>query len=342
MTTPRRPNIHRVAAEAGVGVGSVSRVLSGSPSVSPAMRKRVDAAIEKLGFSPNLLAQGLRGASRTVGFVMADIGNPLFAEIVSGAEAELRAAGYSLLLVNSENDPEVEAAHIEILLRRKVDGLLLCLASEKHRPTLALLNDCDRSLVAVDRELVLTRPVGRVASDHRAGMRAAARHLIERGHRRVAVLLADNVLPTRARSRGLSEAYRNRPAGFEYRSVRVQPTHDHAQQATAELLDADPSPTALIVGGNQLLTGALDELVARRLRIGRDIALVSFDNIPMTRFIPPGITVVQRDNRELGRRSAELLLQAIRGAGASPVINDISLPTELVIRGSSTRRRPQS
>lgn len=333
MNTSRRPNIHRVAEEAGVGVGSVSRVLSGSPNVSPEMRERVTAAAERLGFTPNLLARGLRGDSKTIGFVIADIGNALFADIVRGAEAELRRHGYSLLLVNSENDPEVEAEHIEILLRRNVDGLLLCLASESHPPTLSLLNGADIPLVAVDRALSLDRAAGRVASDHRHGMRLAAKHLIDSGHQRVAVLLADDVLPTRGRHQGLRDAYRNRPPGFGYRSVRVTPSHDEARRATAALLDNDPEATALIVGGNQLLTGALDELAARNLTIGDDIALVSFDNVALTRYIPPGITVVQRDNRELGRRSAELLVETISGSPAETA--EITLPTELVVRGSS-------
>jgi len=100
-------------------------------------------------------------------------------------------------------------------------------------------------------------------------------------------------------------------------------------------LNADPAPSALIVGGNQLLTGALDELASRGLQIGRDIALVSFDDIALTRFIPPGISVVQRDNRELGRRAAQMLLETISGE-LDDEQADVTLPTELVVRGSSS------
>ena len=335
MTPDHRPNIQQVAKEAGVGVGSVSRVFSGSPQVSPEMRDRVIAAAERLGFAPNLLARGLRGSSKTVGFVIADLANPLFADIVSGAEAELRQRGYSLLLVNSENNPEVEAEHVEFLIRRNVDGLLVCLASETHQPTLELLDRATQPLVVVDRDLPLGRQFGRVVSDHREGMLAAARHLIERGHRHVAVLLADDVLPTRGRREGLLEAYGEHASGFSFDAVRVAPSHDEATRAAGQLLDARPAPSALIVGGNQLLTGALDALAHRGLQIGRDIALVSFDNIALTRFIPPGISVVQRDNRELGRKSAELLLQTIDGE-LDPDHADIVLPTELVVRGSSS------
>ena len=123
--------MREVARLAGVAMSSVSRVLSGHPDVSPAMRERVMEAVDELGYEPDLLAQSLRRATtRSVGFVVGDISNPLLAEIALGAETTLRDAGYSMLLTNSENDPALDAGHARLLLQRRVDGLLLSLAAE--------------------------------------------------------------------------------------------------------------------------------------------------------------------------------------------------------------------
>src|SRR5215207_1686606 len=131
-----RSSMREVADMGGVAMSSVSRVLSGHPDVSPAMRERVMEAVDTLGYQPDMLAQGLRRRStRSVGFVVGDISNPLLAEIALGAETTLHEAGYSMLLTNSENDPALDAGHVRLLMQRRVDGLMLSLASEDHLET---------------------------------------------------------------------------------------------------------------------------------------------------------------------------------------------------------------
>src|SRR3954469_23808753 len=115
-----------VADAAGVAMSSVSRVLSGHPDVSDEMRARVMLAVEKLGYTPDMLAQSLRRrATLSIGFVAGDISNPLMASIVKGAETELRRGEYSMLLANSEGDPDRDAEHIRLFGQRRVDGLML-------------------------------------------------------------------------------------------------------------------------------------------------------------------------------------------------------------------------
>src|SRR5947209_9416080 len=119
-----RPSIREVAERAGVAMSSVSRVLSGHAPVSEAMRSRVLRAVDELNYEPHFLAQSLRsGATKTVGFSLSDIANPVIAEHARGAEEVLRAAGYSMLVMNSEHDPLLEASHIRTLQGRRVDGL---------------------------------------------------------------------------------------------------------------------------------------------------------------------------------------------------------------------------
>jgi LacI family transcriptional regulator len=321
-----------VADTAGVAMSSVSRVLSGHPDVSPEMRDRVMAAVEQLGYQPDLLAQSMRRRSTlSVGFVVGDISNPLLSEIALGAETTLRAAGYSMLLTNSENDPALDTRHVKLFQQRRVDGLLLSLAAENDRRTLAVLRETDTPMVLIDRELPRSVRASAVLSAHRTGMRDAIEHLLELGHRRIGLILGQRMRFSRERAGGLQDAFAQRNLPQTYTIVEGQLEPRHGQHATRELLDGAEPPTAIVAGGNQILVGVLDELARRELRIGEDMSLVSCDDISLTELYRPPIAVVRRDTRELGQRAAELLLERIDGADTP---RQVVLPTEFVPRAS--------
>lgn len=317
---------------AGVAMSSVSRVLSGHPDVSPVMRERVMEAVDRLGYQPDLLAQSLRRrASLSVGFVVGDISNPLLAEIALGAETALRDARYSMLLTNSENDPALDARHVQLLEQRRVDGLLLSLAAETHPETTAALRSFDAPMVLIDREVPHTVRASAVLSDHRTGVRDAVRHLLELGHRRVGLILGQPMRFSRERTLGLQDAYRERELPPTYVILEGHLTPAHGEQATRAMLDSHDAPTALVAGGNQILVGVLAELARRELRLGRDVSLVSCDEISLTALFTPPIAVVRRDTRELGRRAAEILLDHLSG---EEELQHVTLPTEFVARSS--------
>jgi len=331
-TVRGRSSMREVAEMAGVAMSSVSRVLSGHPDVSPAMRDRVMEAVDRLGYQPDLLAQSLRRkATRSVGFVVGDISNPLLAEITLGAETALRDAGYSMLLTNSENDPVLDASHVRLLMQRRVDGLMLSLASEDHQETVGSLAQLDAPIVLIDRELPREVRASAVLSDHRTGMRSAVRHLLELGHARIGLILGQPMRFSRERRLGLEEAYRERSLPPTYRILEGQLGSAHGRTATAQLLDSPEPPTAIVAGGNQILIGTLEELLRRDLRIGPDISVVSCDAISITELFTPPIAVVRRDNRELGRRAAQMLLRHLEG---DDVRQEVVLPTEFVPRAS--------
>ncbi|HST40782.1 MAG TPA: LacI family DNA-binding transcriptional regulator [Conexibacter sp.] len=342
-----RTNMREVADLAGVAMSSVSRVLSGHPDVSPAMRARVMAAVDALGYQPDLLAQSLRRKeTRSVGFVVGDISNPLQSQIALGAETTLRDAGYSMLLTNSENDPALDTRHIRLFQQRRVDGLLLSLAAEDDPQTLALLAATTTPIVLMDRELHngAARRANAILSDHRSGMRDAVGHLLDLGHRRIGLILGQPMRFSRERLEGLKSAYEERSLAPTYAVVEGQLEPRHGRAATQTLLDAAEPATALVAGGNQLLNGALAELQQRGLRVGADISLVSCDEISVTELYQPPIAVVRRDTRELGRRAAELLLSQFAaqeedpetGLRTSPDVEPsvVLLPTEFVARPS--------
>ena len=325
--------MREVADRAGVAMSSVSRVLSGHPDVSPAMRDRVMTVVSEIGYQPDLLAQSLRRrATLSVGFVVGDIANPLLAEIVKGAERTLRDSGYSMLLTNSENLPERDAAHVRLFEQRRVDGLMLSLAAEDNPETIQVLRRFDTPAVLVDRELPPDVGASAVLSDHRSGMRAAVEHLLDLGHRRVGLIVGQPMRPSRERRAGLEDAFAARSLPATYVVVEGQLSAEHGRNATRQLLDAADPPTAIVAGGNQLLVGTLGELLARRLTVGADISLVSCDAIDVTELFTPPIAVVRRDNREIGRQAAGLLLE--RMGEDDPGARTIVLPTTFDARPS--------
>ncbi|MBA2557101.1 MAG: LacI family DNA-binding transcriptional regulator [Chloroflexi bacterium] len=328
--------MRHVADMAGVAMSSVSRVLSGHPDVSTPMRDRVLAAVAELGYEPDFLAQSLRrGATLSVGFVVGDISNPLMADIASGAESVLRGAGYSMLLMNSENDPALDAAHIRFFQSRRVDGMVLSLASERKRGTIDLLAQLEAPVVVVDRDVPARVRASAVLSDHAAGMRAAVNHLLDLGHRRMALITgALETRPGRVRLNSMRDAIAARGPHDGALYMTGSFSAEHGESATDEVLDQREPPTAIVAGGNQLLIGCLRTLQRRGLEVGRDISLVTCDDVPLTELYHPPIASISRESVALGRTAAELLLARL---GGDDQPRTVVLPTTFIPRASLAR-----
>ena len=323
--------MREVAQLAGVAMSSVSRVLSGHPDVSLDMRRRVLEAVDELGYKPDLLAQSMRRRETlSVGFVVGDISNPLFAKIVAGAETTLREAGYSMLLTNSEGDPDLDADHIRLLEQRRVDGLILSLAQQGHPATVSELERLDLPIVVIDRELPRQLAPSYVLSDHRRGMRAAVEHLLDLGHRRIGLIIGQPVRPSIERRRALEDTFLERNLAATYEVLEGTYSPEHGATAMRELLDRPDAPTAVIAGGNQLMIGALQVVSERGLELGGELSFVGCDDTAIAELYRPPIAVIRRDTGGLGRAAAELLLRRLRGEEASEVV----LPTEFVPRAS--------
>lgn len=340
-----RLTMKEVAEAAGVAMSSVSRVLSGHPDVSPGMRARVMASVEQLRYQPNLLAQSLRSQQTlTVGFLVGDISNPLLAEMVKGAMMTLRQSGYATILTDSERDPELDAIHLGLFEQRRVDGLILSLSREDHAPTLDALVRNRVPAVLIDRELPSSTPADRVLSDHRVGMKQALNHLIDLGHRRIGLIVGLPVRATAERKAALEAVFKERQLDPTYLTFESEDlSYDSGQEGARALLDDPKPPTAILVGGNQLVVGALTEIRSRGLRIPDDLSLVSTDDTAVTTLHIPPIATVRRDNVELGTTAAALLLDRMREqareqdsgeATEKGAVREIVLPTEFVVRES--------
>ena len=250
--------IRDVARTAGVSVGTVSRSLNAPGTVRRATLEKVQAAIETLGFKPDPRAQGMRRRNTmAVGFISNDISNPVHAVVFRGAETELRARGYSLLVVNTGGYAEREADAIATLQHGRVDGLIMTINSEQDRRCRALLAEARVPSVLLDREIDIE--LDAILTDHATGMLQAVDYLIELGHRRIALLTAGiEIRPGRERVRGFTEAFAKRKLPLPRDLIRAQSlSADFGFRETTALLQLPDPPTALIAGGNQILVGVL-------------------------------------------------------------------------------------
>lgn len=327
-----RPGIREVAERAGVGISSVSRVLSGHSDVSPEMREMVMTVVAELGYRPNVLAAGLRSQrTMSIGYVVSNISNPVLAELVTGAESRLRASGYSLVLTNSEGVAELDASNMHVLLGRRIDGLLLSLSREDDEFVTKAIRELDVPFVIVDRFAPRGLDAWCVVFDHRAGMAAATRHLVDYGHRDVALIIGGPRRPASERLLGVEETLRQHPDAVLH-TFDGDFSVDHGIAATRRILAMTPRPTAIIAGGNLLLQGALRVIYNAGIRLGTELSLVGCDDLIVADLYEPQIAIVRRDLRAGGVAAADLILAALSDGGGTPQTR--TLPTEFVARPS--------
>lgn len=328
-----RPTMRHVAALAGVGVKTVSRVINGEPNVSPATTAKVLAAARSLDYQPDLSAGNLRradGRTRTLGLLVGSVDNPFSGAVHRAVEDVALHRGVAVFASSLDDDPDREQEAVQAFLRRRVDGLILTTVSESQAYLSPELRR-GTPVVFVDRE-----PAGvasdTVVSDNREGAALATRHLLEHGHRRLAYLGDRPTIRTaQDRRRGFLDELG--VAGVATRDIPViDGLHDEAsaRRATRELFDRDDPPTAIFSSQNLVTIGVIRAL--RELGRHRDTALVGFDDVPLADLLEPGVTVVAQDPQQIGRIAAERVFARLDGDDAPPARTIV--PTRLIERGS--------
>lgn len=345
MSMPRsaereRPTVREVAQLAGVSIGTVSRVVNEVPNVSAPVRAKVKQAIAMLGWKPSLVAQNMRGqASRMVGFIFSDLENPLYAAMIKGAEEVLTQAGY-LLIVGSSNDrPEQECRLIELFGQRQADGMIFTITDEGNASVLDSLAKARFPVVMLERDVAVPT-AGAVCADHRDGTLHATRHLLELGHRRIALVAGGRHNRVgRDRLQGFGDAYHE--LGLSPHPGLLCIDDGIAEDAfglhqTEMLLALPQPPTAILALGRHLLRGVLWACRARGVRIPQDLSLVTTNDSELAELVQPAVTVIRYSPYELGRQAALLLLQRLARRHHWH-FSSIQVPTELVLRQSCAR-----
>ncbi len=324
-------SIKDVAAEAGVSVATVSRVLNSHPSVSPASRARVVAAVEALGYRPNAVARSLRtDQTRTLGLVISDVLNPYFTELARSVEEAARALGYSVIIGNADERPELQDHHVRTLLDRRIDGLLVS-PTDGGSPLMLDAVRAGTPMVFVDRWIPgVDVPV--VRSDGRAAVRDLVAHLHGLGHRRLAIIAGPAATTTG------SEPASRRSATPCASTASPCPTPISARATSRPPAGAAPPSASSPCPSRPRSSSPPTTSGARRprrdprarLRVPHDIGLAAFDDIPWFVHTDPPVTAIAQPTGDLGRAAVHALIDRIEGR--TP--RSVTLPARLVVRRS--------
>lgn len=333
----RAVTLRDVARLAGVHPGTVSRALNEEtrPLVNEATARRVLEAAERLRYRPNPIARGLKtNRSRTVGVIVPDLLNPLFAAIVRGIEARLDRAGYTLLITNTDNDPDRERTQFEAMLARQVDGFITATAQRDHRLITEVVGP-DAKVVLVNRRAD-DNALPAVAVDDDRGVRLAVAHLVELGHRHIAHLSGPHRLSTGIRrQQGFVAAMADRGFDADPKLLDTADAFTEAEGARVcrDLIGRGVPFTAIVAGNDLMALGCLDALDEVGLRCPEDVSIVGFNDIPFAgRFRPP-LTTIRIPHYQLGATSGGLLLDMLNGEDVGR--RQILLDPELVTREST-------
>src|SRR5829696_936963 len=346
MTTPSAPprraraTIRDVAALAGVGIKTVSRVINNEANVSPQMRDRVERAITTLNFKPHLGAGALRRGDRktlTLGLLLDAVDNPFSASINRAVESVASNRHTAVFAASFDDDPDRERELVDAFTRRRVDGLILTTITADHG-YLQSEREQGMPIVFVDRPPVGLAVDAVLSNNHEAAYQAT-QHLLGAGHRQIAHLGDEVAISTaRERRRGFTDAMSQAgltesPPGWHIDDLR---SAEEAYAAVHRLLDQASPPTALFTSQNVITIGAIRAL--HHLGREHEVALIGFDDLTLADTLDPGVTVMAQDPNRIGILAAERLFARLDG-DRSPAETFI-VPGRLIVRGSGEIRPP--
>jgi LacI family transcriptional regulator len=333
------PSIKKVAEIAGVSVGTVSHVITGSVNVSEPLRLKVQAAIRKLNYHPNHIARSLKTSkTRTLGIIVPDMMISFFPQVIRGAEAAARKQGYSLIAVNSDEDGERQKELLSLLRSQRVEGILLVIAAV---PTplsqLTAILDACIPMVCLDR--ISDRvAVDSVSVEDEEAAEMGVTHLIERGARRIAVASGPPTLKNeRRRLQGYKQALEK--AGIPLDESLIWQSNTRTGNGTGICGDffaaGHPRPQAIFCTNGPTALGVLRVLRSLGMEIPRDIAFATFDELTVDDLFSPSITTVVQPAYDIGFKAAELLLDRIEDRAEDKTPITVRLPASLKVRESS-------
>ena len=328
-----RPTIYDVAQLAGVSTATVSRALNGTGQIAPATRVAIAAAVAKLGYRPNTIARSLvTKSTETIAFLLPDITNPFYAELVAGIQEYALAHDHTMLLCTTEGNAEREEQYLELLRSKQVDGALvdgLVLPPDR----IARFVKDGFPIVCLDRDIA-AKSIPVVQVDNRLGGRLATDYLLGLGHRHIAHV-------TGAKALQISQ---DRLAGF--RDAQTDPglrlivegdfTEAGGYEATRDLIGSGVDFTAVFAANDLSALGVITALVESGRRVPQDVSVVGFDDLRLSAYTSPPLTTIRQPAFEIAQRATEILIDLTRGKRIRKLRH--LLPPELVVRRSAVRR----
>lgn len=327
-------SIKDVAKAAGVSTATVSRVLSRKTPVKPETRERVMKAVADLSYRPNLIARSLRAQkSAKIGLVVSDIRNPFFTAIARAVEDTAYEKGYSVLMCNTDEDPEKEELYLNLLYDENVAGVIF---SPTHQFNIASQTyNRKMPFVIIDRAIE-SNDVDMVLLDNAAAAYKLTEHLINNGYKKLAGLFGDASSTGQERSRGFHQALEEHhliPAAEHFIAPRIQ----QGYETTMALLSQPDRPDAIFTSNSLLTAGVYQAARDSKLKIPNDIAVVGFDETTWGALVDPPVTVIAQPTEEIGRTATELLFQRIQEP--SRPSKTVVLKGSLIARESSVKSK---
>lgn len=327
-----------IALRAGVSVSSVSRVLNGRPGVAPATREAVRKAAEELGYSPS--PRGERGPGReTIALLLPDVGNPFFTEVFKGVLEAARRFGCDVMVEDSNEQIELESAFVKRLLQRPVHGLVYMTAADQPNESLNTLCETGIPVVAIDRRIPgFAGDV--VETDNIRGAYLATHHLIQLGHRRIAMVAGPFYLSTVAdRIRGFQTALQQFGLSVPPEWIAEEEFSWEGGYRAARTLGFDRGgPTAVVCGNDLLAIGVIRAVEDCGKKVPQDVAVIGYDGTYLASCIKPSLTTVVQPAREMGEVAVRILMERLRGKRVKP--RSVLLEAQLRI-GDTCGAKPQ-
>ncbi|HUY80753.1 MAG TPA: LacI family DNA-binding transcriptional regulator [Acidobacteriaceae bacterium] len=335
----KRPTLSEVAAVAGVGTTTVSRVINGGQRVDPRTLARVQSAIDALGFMPNQAARILKGdRTRTIGLIIPSIADPFFAACAEAAQGVARAHGSLLIVTTTQNDPRAELESVNVLMSHSADGLILAPSNSESAGLRHALACAGVPVVAIDRPLSGSS-IPSIVADNFVGANSATRHLIEHGYKRIACLTGElNLYTIQERISGYRQAVES--AGLPFLMDTSITDYKSTERAVETLLAGPDRPDAFLTLKNSTTMYAFEALQKLHFTIPTSVALFGYDDFELAEAVRPSISVVQQPIAEIGRTAAELLFEELLrlhkdGRFVEPAYpKQVQLGTRLVLRSS--------
>ena len=327
-----RVSLEDVARLSGVSTATVSRVLNGSSTVKAARREAVEKACEELGYVINRAARTLASRrSMTIGAVVPTLATETFSRPLAAFQQLIHEAGYTLLLANSNFDPETELKEVNKLIEYGIDGLML--VGNTHHPR--LWERIEQQNIACVQAFSQDREKPSVGYDSEGAAETLANHLLGLGHRRLAVIVGTP--PTNDR---VSERLKGTRRALQQHGLSLPDTHlidnaftmNEARKAVFRLLDGAEPPTAIVCGNDLLAFGAMRAASERYLRIPNDISIVGFNDYEYAEHLEHPLTTMRVDLASIGQHAARYLLNTLNN---QTVEAHTAIKTELIVRGST-------
>lgn len=332
------PSIKKVAEVAGVSVGTVSHVITGSLPVSDTLRQKVQAAIQQLNYHPNHVARSLKTSkTRTLGIIVPDLTIPFFPQVIRGADTAAGQHGYSLIAVNSLDENERQKELLSLLRSQRVEGILLVVAAGPT-PLQQISRIIDDGIPVVCLDRIPDRmPVDSVSVEDLDAAAMGVEHLIAMGRRRIAIVTGPLALKNeRRRVLGYRQALQKAGIAVDERLVWQGNLRgeDVAAMCRERLSTRTGRPDAVFSSNGPTALGVLRAFRDLGLRTPEDIAFVTFDELTVDELFTPAITTVVQPAFDIGHQAAEMLLKRIEGE-ADDQTTAVRLPASLIVRRSS-------